>query len=67
MVDQLVSDLYWIGGRSDSPTDFYWTDGSAWNYARGSFRPNPEDCLYAGKSEWDLLECTERKLYVCKI
>jgi hypothetical protein len=71
MVNQLVSDLYWIGARSDSPTDFYWTDGSAWDYEGGavssSLRPSPKDCLYAGKTDWDLLDCVEYKLYVCKI
>jgi hypothetical protein len=71
IVDQLVSgDLYWIGGKSTSPMDFVWTDGSAWDYERGTFRSSlygPEDCPYAGKNDWHLLDCSQRKPYVCKI
>jgi hypothetical protein len=73
MVDQLVGsgDLYWIGGTWSSPTDFHWTDGSAWDYEQGavssSLRPSPKDCLYAGKNGWGLLDFVEYKRYVCKI
>ena len=65
------TDEYWIGlSRSNSNSEFMWSDGSSLSYTRwSSGHPiNGLNCVSVkgGSTEWYSRNCSEVKPYVCE-
>ena len=72
-IERVISDTeeYWIGlSRSDSNSEFMWSDGSSLSYTRwSSSHPiNELNCVsvFGDRNEWYSRDCNEVKPYVCE-
>ncbi|XP_043929548.1 lectin-like [Protopterus annectens] len=66
----------WLGGyRPENSHDFYWIDGSKWDYQRWGLtenwkKSNRDSCVqmnHRKKGVWEVAFCSESRSYVCKL